>query len=835
MLDTLSSDIRYAARSLARRPLVTAVAVLSLALGVGVNTAMFSVFNRILLEQLAVPSPDALVTLSSPGPRAGDVSNNDSGDSQHVFNHPLFRDLERMQTVFTDIGGFREIEANLAYRGQTASAEGLLVSGGYFPALRVQPALGRLLTHDDDREGGAADVVVLSHRYWVNRFAASAAVLNDTLIVNNVPMTIVGVAPPGFYGTTKMENERFFVPLRLAPRISRWRAADNRREWWIYVTARLKPGLSMAQAAAQMQPPFSPLVRDLEYPAQESGLSEKARAAVLARRLVLEPGSRGQNGNEEEEQTIFALLFTITGFVLLIACANVANLLMARATERAAEVAVRLAVGASGWSVFRLLFVESALLALLGGAGSLVVARATMVALLGLLPVEDGEVLAFALDVPVLLFTAAASMATALLFGVAPAVHAVRARAANPATSGRSTATRATARMRASLAGSQVALATALLAVSGLLILSLANLTQVDLGLRRDGLSLFRISPILNGYTPPRTVTLYSQIEAALQQTPGVVSVSGATVRLLDDSSSQSSITVTGFTAGPDDNTSASYTHIGSHYFATLGIPLVAGREFTDADASDARPVAIVNEAFVRKFRLGRNALGARLGTTRGRAPDIDIVGVVADSTYHKARETPPPQYFRPYRQTAAPTLSFYVRTAPGIDPSGLMTSIPGLVHRFDPNLPVDALRTMDQQFDENTTSERVVMTLASALAMLATLLAGIGLYAVLAYSVSQRVREIGIRMALGARSANVQMMVLGQSSRIAIVATIVGVTLAVALGWIGQAMLFGVTAIDVRAQGGAAALMLAVALIAGALPARRAAAVNPVEALRAD
>jgi predicted permease len=835
MIDALWQDVRHAARSLRRRPLVTVVATLSLALGVGVNTAMFSIFNRVLLERLPVPSPDALVTLSSPGPRAGNVSTNDSGGAQYVFSHALFRDLERMQTAFTAIGGFREIGANVAYRGQTEGSEGLLVSGGYFPALQLRPALGRLLTADDDRDGGAHEVVVLAHRYWVTRFASNPAVLNDTLVVNNVPLTVVGVAPEGFYGTTKMENERFFVPMRLAPRLSRWRTPESRRDWWIYVTARLAPGVSMAQAQARLQPPFSALVRDIELPAQREELSERARAAVLTRRLVLEPGSRGHVDDSDESQAILTLMFAVTSLVLLIACANVANLLMARATERASEVSVRLAVGASGWAVFRLLFVESILLALLGGAGSIAVAQLTIAGILTMLPVEDGQLLAFSLDASVLVFTAVVSLTTALLFGVAPAVHALRVPAGPPAGPGRSTATPATARLRASLAGGQIALATALLALSGLLLISLVNLASIDLGIERAGLSVFRVAPVLNGYTPERSLALYAQIEEALDRAPGVASVSGATVRLLDGSTSRNDLTVSGFTAGPDGDTNARTANVGTRYFSTLGIPLIAGREFTEADTADTRKVAIVNQAFVRKFRLGERALGARIGTEVGQPPDIEIVGVVADAAYRSAREAPPPQYFLPYRQTMAPTLSFYVRTAPGVDPAGLMASIPALVHRFDPNLPVDALRTMDEQFDDNTTDQRVVMTMASSLAALAALLAAIGLYAVLAYSVSQRLREIGIRMALGARGTDVRLMVLGQSSRIAVVAAVVGVAIAIGLGRLGESMLFGVTALDARAQGGAAVLMLAIALVAGLVPARRAAAVDPVDALRAE
>jgi len=840
MFDTLWQDVRYAARSLARRPLVTAVAVLSLALGVGVNTAIFSVFDRVLLERLPVPAPDEIVNLSSPGPRTGNTSTNDSGEASSVFNYPLFRDLERIQTPFTALGGYREIFANLSFRGDTLGVEGLLVSGGYFPALRMRPALGRLIGPDDDREGASSDVVVLAHRYWTTRFGANPAVLNDTLTVNGVPMTIVGVAPPGFSSTTLLENERFYVPLRLASRVSRWRDLSSRRNWFIYAMARLKPGVSLAQAEAQLAPPFASIIRDVEFPVQRETLSPNAQKAFLARRLRLEHGSHGQNAANslDEARTILALLFAVTILVLLIACANVANLLLVRATERTGEMAVRLAIGASSIRVMRLMLVESGVLALLGGAGSLLVARLAMAGLLALLPVSDAELLAFAVDRDVLLFTGAVTVLTALLFGVAPAVHAVRAvRAGSPGTQTRATSSRGMTRLRSALAGSQVALATALLALAGLLIASLSNLATVDLGVTRAGLSMFRVAPVLNGYRPPQSLALFDRIERSLRDTPGVLSVSGATVRILDDSSSGSDVAVSGYTAPPDSDVHAQYTDVGSRYFSTLGIPLIAGREFTDADGGEAAPVAIVNEAFMRKFKLGAGAIGTRIGTNpgKGEPPNMEIVGVVADSAYSTARQAPPPQFFRPYRQQPVGTLTFYVRTAPGVDPSAVLASIPPLVRRLDANLPVEALLTMDQQFDENTTSERILMTMSSSLAALATLLAAIGLYAVLAYSVSQRVREIGIRVALGAHSAAVQRLILGQTLRIACVASAVGLALAVGLGQLGRSMLFGVDAFDPRAQVGAAALMLVLAAVAGSVPARRAAAVNPVEALRAD
>jgi predicted permease len=836
MLDTLIQDVRHAARSLAHRPLVSAVAIISLALGIGVNTAIFSVFDRLLLARLPVPAPEELVNLTSPGPHPGNTSTDDAGGVHALFTYPLFREIERAQTSFTALAGFRDISGNLAYHGETTSTRGLLVSGGYFDTLRLRPALGRLLGPDDDREGASSDVVVLSHRFWTTRFAASPAVLNDTLTINSVPMTIVGVAPEGFTGTATLNVETFFIPLRIAPRVSRWHDTTSRRNWFIYAFGRMTPGLTMAQVEAALRPPFEAIVRDVDLPAQAARLTPQAREAYAKRTIVLTPAGRGHNTNQGEIRSVLSILFLVTGFVLLIACANVANLLLVRATERAGEIGVRLAVGASSIRVLRLMLTEAGLLALIGGAGALLVARLTMAAITTLLPEADAEVVQLALNAPVLLFTLALSVLTAVVFGMAPAVHALKRRADMvPAVQGRTTNTRATTRTRTLLAGGQVALATALLALAGLLVTSLANLARADLGVTRTGLSVFRITPVLNGYQPPQSAALFDQIQGALRQLPGVVSVTGSTLRVLSDSSAGADMTVTGFTPGPDDDRHANSNGVGERYFATLGIPLVAGREFTEADRADSRPVAIVNEAFARKFKLGRNVVGARIGTTVGKPPDVEIVGLVADAAYESAREAPPPQYFRPYRQEPPGQLTFYVRTTPGADPAAVMAAIPGLVHRFDANLPIEAMRTMDEQFDDNTTSERVVMTLSASLAGLATLLAAIGLYAVLAYSISQRVHEIGIRMALGARGSDVRGMVLAQTSRIAVTASVIGVAMAMGLARITESMLYGVTPLDPRVQGGAALLMLAVALAAAVLPARRAASVDPVGALRAE
>jgi len=487
--------------------------------------------------------------------------------------------------------------------------------------------------------------------------------------------------------------------------------------------------------------------------------------------------------------------------------------------------------------VLRLLLTEACLLGLFGGLGALAVARLAIGGLLSLLPADDRTLLGLEMNGAMLLFTGAVSLVTSLLFGLLPAIHIVRASVAAGlgAQSGRTTGSRAAARVRTALATAQMALATALLALAGLFITSLVNVVRTDLGIQRAGLSTFRVAPVLNGYALDQSRAFFDRLEAALSGTPGVVSVSASTIPVLGDSSNSTNVTVEGFRAEPDTNMNASFAHVGMRYFSTLGIPLLAGREFSTADAGKAPRVAIVNEAFTRKFNLGPNAIGKRIGTTDGKPPDIEIVGVVGDATYRSAKEAPPAQFFLPYRQSGAGLLTFYVRSAPGSDPTPVMAAVPGFVRQLDANLPVENLRTMDEQFDNSTTLDRVLTTLSSSFALLALVLAGVGLYAVLAYAVSQRISEIGIRMALGARALDVRWMVFSQVGRITLVGGLTGGAMAVGLSQLGRALLFGVAGPDARIAAGAAVVVVAVACLAGLAPARRAAAVDPVQALRAE
>ena len=840
-------DLRFAFRSLTSRPLVTTVAVLSLALGIGVNTAMFSVFDRLLLRRLPVPAAEQIVNVTSPGPRPGSRSTGDGGRLDAIFSYPLFRDLERLEGDALQMAAHRDFRANLAYRGQTADAEGLLVSGNYFPALRLRPALGRLLGPDDDRVQGAHPVVVLSHSYWSTRFGADPSVLGGTLVVNGEPMTIVGVAAAGFSGNTTTDRPQVFMPLTMAGRAYRdaqWDGMTARNNHWLYVFARLRSDLSREQAEALINVPFAALIKDVEFPALRSGMGDRDRAEFQQRRIILQNGSHGRDSNRDETKGILLLMFAITGFVLAIACANVANLLLARVADRSMEMSVRLSLGASWVRLLRLLLAESLVLGIIGAVAALIVGRMTLGALFATMPADDVAILDITMSPNVFLFALALGIGTSVLFGLFPAIHGIRAsvRAGLQAESRRTAGSRAANRFRASLATSQIALATALLAVAGLFIVSLVNVARTELGFRRDGLVTFRLSPYLNGYSMAQAFALFDQVEEQLRGLPGVVSVTESTVPLLSNSNWSNNITVEGFEAGPDADTNVSVARVGADYFRTMGIPVLAGRELTRTDAEHAPRVAVVNEAFGRKFSVGANVIGKRLAIGAGgnRPLDIEIVGLVRDARYSEIKEPPPPQLIMAYRQPDAPgrqggvgPLTFYVRTSS--DTGALLGAIPSVVSRLDANLPIVTLRTMDDQIWDNTTPQRVLGTLSSSFALIATLLAAIGLYAVLAYGVARRLREIGIRVALGAQPRDVRWLVFAQVGRMTFIGGIAGVGLALGLGRLAGSMLFGVEKSDASIIGAAALVVVVVALAAGALPARRATTVNPIEALRIE
>lgn len=830
-------QLKLAIRRLLKTPFVTIVAVLSLALGIGANAGIFSLFNELLLRPLPVPRAHELVNLGAPGPKPGSQSCNNAGNCEQVFSYPMFRDLQQQQDVFTNIAAHRTFGANLAARGETLNGEGMLVSGSYFPVLDIQPIIGRLINSQDDRAVGESHVAVLSYGYWQTRFAGSPGVLGEQIIVNGQSMTIIGVTPQGFEGTTIGVRPQVYVPITMRGLMSPgFNGFHRRQNYWIYLFARTRPGVSIKQARAALNTRYRTIINEVDAPLQK-GMSDQTMKRFRAREVTVERGARGQSSVMREARAPLTLLLGVTGFVLLIACANIANLLLVRAAGRSAEMAVRLSIGAKRRDLVLQLLTESMLLAAFGGLAGLVVARWTLDLIGSILPAEAARSLEFRLDPTVLLFAAVVTIATGVLFGLFPALHSTRPDLASTLKnqSGQPSAARGAARFRTSLATAQIALSMALLIGAGLFTKSLFNVARVDLGLKVDNLVTFGISPELNGYTPERSKILFARLEERLAAVPGVTGVTSSLVPALANSNWSNDVAVEGFSAGPDTDTNSRFNEIGPAYFRTMGIPLLAGREFTEADVLKAPKVAIVNEAFAQKFNLGRDAVGKRIGSGQGSNSKLDteIVGLVQNAKYSDVKDELPPLFFHPYRQDdSIGQLTFYVRTS--LDPEEFLANIPRVVRQLDPNLPVENLRTMPQQVRDNVFLDRMITTLSAAFALLATLLAAVGLYGVLAYTVAQRTREIGLRMALGAAPGRVRTMVLTQVARMTVVGGVIG--LGAAALWLAPAaekLLFELKGRDPMVFIGAAILLSAIALVAGFVPAHRASRVEPMWALR--
>lgn len=827
-------QVMLAFRTLFRTPFVTIVAVISLALGIGANAAIFSMFDQILLRPLPVHAPEELVSFKAPGPNPGSQSCNQAGDCDEVFSYLMFRDLERAQSSFSGIAAHRLFSTNLAFRGQTLNGDGLLVSGSYFPVLGLQPALGRLLGPDDDASVGQSPVVVLSHRYWRTRFAASPAVLNESLIVNGQALTIVGVAPEGFDGTTLGARPQVFVPITLRGQMNPgFKGFENRRSYWAYLFARLKPGVSLEQAQTAINGPYRAILSDVEA-ALQVGMSEQTMTRFKEKAILLDPGSSGQSSMHENASTPLMLLLGVTGVVLLIACANIANLLLVRGAGRAGEMAVRLSLGASRRQLVAQLLVESVQLAAIGGVLGVLVSRWTLDLIASLLPTEEAAAMEFAIDGTVLLFAAGLTLGTGLLFGLFPALHSTSPDLVSTLKeqAGQKGSSRGASRFRTTLATTQMALSMALLVAAGLFVRSLFNVSRVDLGVQVDHVITFGISPELNGYTPERARALFERLEDELAALPGVTGVSASLVPLMAGSNWGNSVWVQGFDAGPDTDRNSRYNEISPAYFSTLGIPMMAGRDFTRADTQGSAKVAIVNEAFAKKFNLGREAVGKRIGGGEKPVYDVEIVGVVQNAKYSEVKGEIPPVFFRPYRQNERlGFMNFFVRA--GLDPASLLPTVAAVVTRLDQNLPVENLKTMPQQIRENVFLDRLISMLSAGFAALATLLAAVGLYGVLAYTVAQRTKEIGLRMALGADAGRVRAMVLKQVAVMTIVGGVIGLAAGVGVGRLARSLLFELQGYDPVVLGGSVVVLTAIALGAGFIPAHRASRIDPMRALR--
>ena len=852
-MGTLWQDLRYGARMLAKTPGFTAIAVLSLALGIGANTALFSVIDATLLKKLPVKDPERLVlfqsvaaTSFSPGGYSGNTNLDESGrrvrTSFPFQTYALFR--AQQPAAVSDVFAFGGVTLNVLAGGQADVENGQFVSGNYYAALGVPALVGRTLTDEDDRPS-AAPAAVLSHRYWQRRFGGDPTVVGRQINLNGVAFTVVGVTPPGFDGTMQVgTSPDVSLPLAWEPQIS----ADRSRMaggglWWLRIMGRLSPGASPAQAQAALAGLFRQSV-DEHRAARATLRSLPALGPDDYPQLAVASGSQGEMNRRQFYQRPLYLLLCVVGLVLLVACANVANLLLARAAARQKEIAVRLALGASRGRLIRQLLTESVLLASLGGAAGVLLAFWIKD---GLLAVSDWGVgmkaLEPRLDLRVLGFTLALSLLTGLLFGLVPAWRATRVEltpALKDSARGSAAATRSW--LTKSLVVAQVALSLLLLVGAGLMLRTLVNLRRVETGFDARNLLLFDVDPNLVGYKDERLASLYRRLFERMEAVPGVEAVTFSRDPLLSQSSSDSDFWLAGAatTAGADGKVTPTgdlyLLRVRENFLPAMRIALLAGRDLGARDDEHAPKVAVVNQAFARRFFPNDNPVGRRFGFAPDKAGEIEIVGVAKDAKYTSQRDEIPPTAYLPWAQSlpSVGAMTFEVRTAG--EPKAALNALRQAVRDVDANLPISNVKTQVQQADQTLSMERLFTKLLILFGLLAQTLAAVGLYGVLAWSVAQRTHEIGVRMALGASRADVLKLVLRQGMTL----TLVGV----ALGLVGAyvltkylasltSMLYGVRAADPLTFAVIALFLTLVALVACYVPARRATKVDPMVALR--
>jgi predicted permease len=840
MLESLRHDLKHALRGLARDRAFTGVAVLSVALGVGANAAIFSLVDQALYRRLPVREPERLVLLSWNGRFVG------SGwGSGNLLPHPMFRELKAQGTVFEGVFARHPTTVHLTVDGTPEPATADVVSGSYFDVLGVRPALGRLLGESDDLSPDAHPVVVLAYDYWKNRLGAPADVVGRRLLVNNHPMTVIGVSAAGFRGVDFGEVPQLFVPLMMARQaLPDFDWLDNRRGRFLHIFGRLKPGTSQQAAAARLQPWFKAMLdADMKHSSWPV-VSAEERDRFLASSLDVLPGATGRSDLRRRlEQPLYVLL-AATGLVLLLACLNVANLSLARAFAHRRDTALRLAIGASRGRVVRERLVESAILAGLGALVGTLLAPLVTNALVAFLP--EAVDLSTSVNPRVFGVALALALAAGILAGLLPALHASR----TPPGSGLREDSRSVASglgLRRALVVGQVALALVLLVGAGLFVRTLHNLRARGPGFETSNLLMFHVDPARAGYDAPRARALVQQIVAAVRALPEVRSAAVATASLLGPGSWSTRFTVDGdrrFVAEDVVHCNA----IGPGFFETLGAAIVEGRSFDDRDtARDPDPgtpvdddrvfrSAIVNERFAGRYFGGRSPIGARMAF--GAAPNvvttIEIVGVVRSFSYRaRGLREVEEQAFFPYFEGTLRGGVVYARTRAAS--AAAFASIRAAVGRLDPTLPLDDLRTLDDQLDRALANERLLALLASAFGLLAVLLAVVGLYGVTAFVVARRTREIGIRMALGATSGAALRLVVRDAAAMVALGVLVALPVVWGLGRLLSSQLFGVAATDAATFAAATSLVTGAALAAAALPARRAARVSPLEALRVE
>lgn len=837
-LETVWQDIRYGWRMLRRSPAFTMVAVVSLGLGIGANTAIFTVAKKVLYDTLPVRDPNALRMLTwvsgheRPVPPVwGDVGANESGGlTSNAFSYPVLEALRKRTDAFEELIAFKDVESTATVDGVAELEAVELVSGNAFDALGVAPLAGRVLQASDDTGPGAGPVAVISDAYWARHFGRSAAAVGKTIALNGVPVTIVGVSAARFSGLQMGGVTHIFVPMTMQPLLvpraqgKTTSLLDNPQSWWVQILARMRPDVPDARAEAELDE----TLRAAAIPVLD------AAKDLSGFHLKLEPGARGLDYLRGTYAESSYVLMALAGLVLVLACVNLANLLLARAAARQREMSTRFALGAGRMRILRQVLTESLLLSGMGGALGLGIGYAARGAIPRLLARdENATLLMVEFDWRVMAFTAAVALATGVLFGVAPAWRALRADVNTSLKDGsQAAAGRQGAWLGKALVVVQIALSAILLVGAGLFVQTLRNLGHTDLGFREDHLLLFRVNPPRTVQVDSGRLRLYQRLEEKLASIPGVRSVTLTDIALIGDGNSGASFHVSG-TPREQERFSVQTNAVSRDFFQTMGIPIVRGRGFGTQDTATSPKVAVINQTLARKYFPNEDPVGKTFDTDpEDFAVPLTIVGVAADTKHANLRSETPPTFYAFYEQRAeAGRMMVALHTEQ--DPASVLPAARAAVSGMDRDLPLTDVRTMEEQVKLTTANERIFAQLTSGFGLLALVLASIGIYGIMAYTVARRTGEIGIRMALGARPGQVLGMVLRETGWLALTGVAVGAGASIGLARLVSSMLYGLKASDPATLMGIGVLLMGIALLAGLGPARRAAGIDPVQALR--
>ena len=840
-MNTLLQDIRYALRQLRKSPAFTLTVIVTLALGIGANAAIFTLFDQVLLRMLPVERPQELVRFEWTGSFSGSASSF-GGDPHNYFSYPMYKDLRDHNQVFSDVIAADRAQTGVSWHNQAENKETEIVSGNYFQMFGLKPAVGRLLTPQDDTARNANPVAVLSYDYWKARFAASPDVVGQTLLINGHPFTILGVAPKNFSSAIGGYRPGVFITISMVDVAITWAVTghrlDNHQSIWLTLVARLKPGVPISQAEASLGPLWHSL-RAYELTLYKSRSERFKKGFLDNSQLKVKDDSTGFSPGRMQLKTPLVILMSMAGLLVALCAINVATLLLLRASGRAREMSMRYALGAKRSRIISQLLVEGGLLGIAGAAAGLALAPVVATTLVRWMTNADpgNEPYSTSMDARVLLFTLGLSILASLLFGIAPVLHFMRPDLAASLRQNSGTASKQSQRFRKIAVGAQITLSVLLLGGAGLFVRTLDNLRHQPVGFETAKLATFNLDPTSSGYGEDRTPQIVTSALEAVSRIPGVVQAAGNTDPDLTGNGNASNFTVEGHKATEDEDMDFQTPFVTPGFFATMKQPLLVGREFTAADTKGAPKVAVINLTTAKRFYgSAQNALGRLIAEGGGDSIKLDttVVGVVGDVKHQDLRTDMGPAAYRPYAQMEHPIgVQIYARSEG--PPETIEPAIRVAMHQLDSTLVVDGLRTMEAQVDSSAADERALAFLAVGFSVLAMVLAAVGLYGVLAYSTEQRTREIGVRLALGSQRSSVVLLVVREMAVIAAIATAIALPSVVALARLFRSQLYGVTTFDPVTLAGAVVLTIGMVAIAAALPARRAATVEPMQALRTE